>query len=46
MESFDLSIDKLEEIADKYGFALSDDLVGFASDVVLLVMNTVNGENR
>ena len=47
MDSYDLSIDKLENIADKYGFALSDDLLGLVSDVIVMVMNDMNkGENH
>ena len=42
MESYDLSIDALEKIADKYGFALSDDLIGLVSDVIVMVMNDTN----
>jgi hypothetical protein len=42
MESYDLSIEALEKIADKYGFALSDDLIGLVSDVIVMVMNDTN----
>ena len=45
MKSYDLSIEKLEELADKYDLLVSDALIGLVSDVIVMVLNSENKED-
>jgi hypothetical protein len=40
MNEFDLSIDELEKLCDKYDLMLSDPLIGLVSDVIVMVLNS------
>lgn len=44
MRSFELSIDELEQLCEKYDLMLSDPLIGLVSDVIVMVLNN-NEEN-
>ena len=44
MKSYDLSIEKLEELADNYDLVVSDALIGLVSDVIIMVLNSKNEE--
>jgi hypothetical protein len=39
MKEFDLSIDELEALCEKYDLMLSDPLIGLISDVIVMVLN-------
>jgi hypothetical protein len=39
MSEFELSIDELEKMCEKYDLMLSDPLIGLISDVVVMVLN-------
>jgi len=45
-DSFDLSIDELEELCAKYDLLLSDPLIGLVSDVILMVLNSRGEQNE
>jgi hypothetical protein len=38
-DSFELSIDELEALCEKYDLLLSDPLLGLVSDVIIMVLN-------
>jgi hypothetical protein len=39
MREFELSIDELEALCEKYDLMLSDPLIGLVSDVIVMVLN-------
>ena len=39
MSEFELSIDELEVLCEKYDLLLSDPLIGLISDVIVMVLN-------
>jgi hypothetical protein len=39
MNEFDLSIDELEKLCDKYDLMLSDPLLHLVADVIVMVLN-------
>jgi hypothetical protein len=46
MKEFDLSIDELEALCEKYDLMLSDPLIGLISDVIVMVgLNNKGGKN-
>jgi hypothetical protein len=42
MNEFELSIDELEALCEKYDLMLSDPLIGLVSDVIVMVLNKEN----
>lgn len=46
MDSYDLSIEKLEEIAEKHDMLVSDNLVGVVADVIVMVLNDLKNEGE
>jgi hypothetical protein len=44
MDEFELSIDELEALCEKYDLLLSDPLLGLISDVIVMVLN--RGETK
>jgi hypothetical protein len=42
-DGFELSIDTLEELCDKYDLMLSDPLINLISDVVIMVLQSRGG---
>jgi hypothetical protein len=40
MEAFELSIDELEALCEKYDLMLSDPLIGLVTDVIVMVLNS------
>jgi len=38
-DNFELSIDELEALCEKYDLLLSDPLLGLVSDVIVMVLN-------
>jgi hypothetical protein len=46
MNMYDLSIEELEELAIRYNFELTDELVGLVSDVIVMVLNSENKEEK
>ncbi len=40
MIEFDLSIDELEKLCDKYDLMLSDPLLNLITDVIVMVLNS------
>ena len=41
-DGFELSIDELEAMCEKYDLMLSDPLIGLISDVIVMVLNRDN----
>jgi hypothetical protein len=42
-DGFELSIDVLEELCEKYDLLLSDPLLGLVSDVIVMVLQSRGG---
>lgn len=45
-DGFELSIDELEAMCEKYDLMLSDPLIGLISDVIVMVLNKDNQSDR
>ena len=46
MDEFELSIDELEALCEKYDLLLSDPLIGLVSDVIVMVLNREASDGR